>query len=282
MAIVKYGNLVWNYASEKTDLYLDADLLKAALDITEILANVGDFQGRANLRTLLASLGIPDVAAKPLYTLLVTDRLDHGTYGLSALQVLLAALQTTANSVETDTQKLYDAAFGVAPADGSLASFIATGGTALGTRLPASMSLYDVLLGNVNLVNRAAAKEQIKATTIDLAQAAASYTLFTGTIQDVQVESLLIRLPNVNVSDDATITSISIQTNDATPQVFVNSVVGAKAYLTAEAQLGWTGVHLLKAGKLIRLTIAGGAADAATTCDVIVKCRAVVSGGYLA
>lgn len=53
-----------------------------------------------------------------------------------------AANQTT---IITDTEKIYDVALGVSPVDGSLASFIATGGTALGTRLPASKSLYDVV-----------------------------------------------------------------------------------------------------------------------------------------
>ncbi|GAH98830.1 unnamed protein product [marine sediment metagenome] len=38
----------------------------------------------------------------------------------------------------------------------------------------------------------------------------------------------------------------------------------------------------VKVGKKIQLTIAGGAADAATVCDVIAEYRAVVSGGYLA
>jgi hypothetical protein len=50
-----------------------------------INGNIGDFQAQTNLQTLLASLGIPDTAAKPLYTCLVTDRLDHATHGLSAL-----------------------------------------------------------------------------------------------------------------------------------------------------------------------------------------------------
>jgi len=49
-------------------------------------------------------------------------------------------------NIEIDTEKLYDAALGTSPADGSLASFIATGGTALGTRLPPSKSLYDVIV----------------------------------------------------------------------------------------------------------------------------------------
>ncbi len=123
---------------------------------------------------------------------------------------------------------------------------------------------------------------QVAPTTIDLQQAAGTYDLFTGTTQDVVVEKLLIRLPNVDVSDDVTITSISIQTNDTTPQVFISAADGAKVNLTAEAQLGYTGVVTVKVGKKIQLTIAGGAADEATVCDVIAECRAVVSGGYLA
>jgi hypothetical protein len=59
-----------------------------------INGNIGDFQAQTNLQTLLAALGIPDTAAKPLYTCLVTDRLDHGTYGLSALQTDVAAVNT--------------------------------------------------------------------------------------------------------------------------------------------------------------------------------------------
>ncbi len=191
------------------------------------------------------------------------------------------SVKASLDLVNTDTGKIYDATLGTDPVDGSLASFIATGGTALGTRLPASTSLYDVLLGNLATANRASGRPQIKATTIDLEQIAGTYTLMTGTTQDVIIESLLIRLPNVNVSNDATITSITIQTNDSEPQVFVNSVAGAKANLTAEVQIGWVGTALLKAGKLIQLTIAGGASDDPTVCDVVVKCRAVVSGGYL-
>jgi len=123
---------------------------------------------------------------------------------------------------------------------------------------------------------------QVATTTIDLQQAADTYDLFIGTTQDVVVERLLIRLPNVDVSDDVTITSISIQTNDTTAQVFISAADGAKVNLTAEAQLGYTGVIMIKVGKKIQLTIAGGAADEATVCDVIAEYRAVVAGGYLA
>jgi len=63
------------------------------VDLNAILADVGDFSGQANLQTLLAALAIPDTAGKGLYVELATDRLDDATYGLSALQVLIAALQ---------------------------------------------------------------------------------------------------------------------------------------------------------------------------------------------
>ena len=123
---------------------------------------------------------------------------------------------------------------------------------------------------------------QIAATTIDLNQVAGTYDLFTGTTQDVVLEKLVIRMPNIAAG--GAITSISIQTDDTTPQVIISAADGVVANLTAEAQLAWTGAILIDAGTgaKIRLTIAGGAHGVAYVCDVIAECRAVVSGGYLA
>ena len=123
---------------------------------------------------------------------------------------------------------------------------------------------------------------QIKPTTIDLNQAAATYDLVTATSGDVLVESLVLRCP-VDCSDDAgAFTGISIQTDDTTAQVFISQANGVKANLTDQSQIAWTGAILLKATKKIQLTIYGGAADEATVCDIVAKYRAVVSGGYLA
>jgi len=123
---------------------------------------------------------------------------------------------------------------------------------------------------------------KMAATTEDLQQAAGNYTLFTGTGQAVVVERLLIRLPNVNVADDAVITSISIQTDDTTAQVFISNIQGAKANLTAEQQLSWRGAIMVAVGTNIQLTINGGAADAPTVCDIVAEYRTVVAGGTLA
>jgi hypothetical protein len=124
-------------------------------------------------------------------------------------------------------------------------------------------------------------RTQIKATTIDLNQGIGSYDLFTASVQDVVVESLVIRMSGGAIG--GALTSVSIQTDDATPIVFIDAAAGAVANLTNEAQLAWTGAALLDAdtGAKIRLTIAGGAAGVSRVCDVVAKYSPVVSGGTL-
>lgn len=60
--------------------------------------DLGDWSARTNLKSLLASLGIPDTADKPLYTCIVTDRLDNGTYGLAALNTAITALNNLSST----------------------------------------------------------------------------------------------------------------------------------------------------------------------------------------
>ena len=68
---------------------------------------------------------------------------DGGAAQDDSVKASLDLAHTDLDTIITDTEKIYDVSLGVAPVDGSLASFLATGGTALGTRLPASTSLYD-------------------------------------------------------------------------------------------------------------------------------------------
>jgi len=131
------------------------------------------------------------------------------------------------------------------------------------------------------VAEKAKGRLQIAATTIELNQAAGAKDLFTGTTQDVVVEKLVFRMPNVDISGGG-VTSISIQTNDTTAQVFISSTTGDLANLTQEAQLAWTGACLIKVGTKIQLTIAGATAGVACSCDVVAECRAVVAGGHLA
>ncbi len=120
---------------------------------------------------------------------------------------------------------------------------------------------------------------QIRATPIDLNHAVGTYTLFTGSIQAVILDSLVIAMP-VGAAGGA-LTSISIQTDDATLQTIISAIQGAVANLTSENQLYWIGRIRIGVGKRIRLTIAGGATGAPYICNVNAQYRAVVNGGVL-
>lgn len=121
------------------------------------------------------------------------------------------------------------------------------------------------------------------ATTIDLNQAAGDYDLYTATGGTVYIDAFTITLPNVDCSDDLTITSISVQTDMATVTVLLSAVAGAVANLTALASFTYSGSpFVLTVGKKIQLTIAGGAADAPTVCTVSAQHQAITPAAYLA
>lgn len=83
--------------------------------------------------------------------------------------------------------------------------------------------------------------------------------------------------------DGGTIDNTTIGGTTPAPGAFttLKQTTGAKANLTAENQLSWDGAIYLGVGDKIQLTIAGGAADASTVCNIIAQYRAVVSGGSL-
>ena len=116
-------------------------------------------------------------------------------------------------------------------------------------------------------------------TTISLNQVAASYDLFTGAFQDCALEGIMIQMPTGAVG--GAVTSISIQTDDATPAVLINSTTGAVGNLTSEAVLSWTGLTAITVGTKIQATIAGGAHGSAYVCKVTALYRPITNGGKL-
>lgn len=120
---------------------------------------------------------------------------------------------------------------------------------------------------------------QIAKTTIDLNQGTGAKDLFTGATQDTMLESLIIKMPTGDAG--APLTSISIQTDDATPAVLINSTDGDVSNLVSEAEIYWTGVAHITVGTKIQLTIAGGAHGSTYTCKVTAKYRSMTDGGVL-
>jgi len=135
--------------------------------------------------------------------------------------------------------------------------------------------LYSTPDGGTNWVLKSAEGVRFQTTTIDLKQAAASYTLFTAGTSNIEILYLAIIIPE-DLTAEAALTSISIQSTDSTPVVFVSSTAGAVANLTKNKYLQYNAGGVVVGAKLIQLTIAGGATAASQVCSVFVAYREAV------
>jgi len=266
------GGNTFNKATDSLEaIGEDTDSLLTA--VAAVNTDLGDYSAQTSLQSLLAALGIPDVAAKSLYTCLITDRLDNGTYGLSALETLV-------DGVEGDlTLALADIGDASASTLGSLLAIV--GNPAANSITATIEDIHNTDLPAVATLVAAtvAGRLQIVSTTESLNQVAASYPLFTGTTQAVILEKVNLKMPTGAAG--GAITSITIQTDDATPGVVFNSTTGAVANLTSEADMSWTGALLINVGTILTLTINGGAHGSAYVATVVAQYRSIVSGGTL-
>lgn len=122
----------------------------------------------------------------------------------------------------------------------------------------------------------------VETTTINLKQVAASYDLFEVKGKDCMIDGLVFIIP-ADLSGEAALTSVSIQSTDDTPVVFLSAAAGAVANLDAAGKhFVYRGPDVVAKDKKIQLTIAGGATAADQVCSVYVLYRPVGSGGYLA
>lgn len=266
------GGNTFNKATDSLEaIGEDTDSLLTA--VAAVNTDLGDYSAQTSLQSLLAALGIPDVAAKSLYTCLITDRLDNGTYGLSALETLV-------DGVEGDlTLALADIGDASASTLGSLLAIV--GNPAANSITATIEDIHNTDLPAVATLVAAtvAGRLQIVSTTESLNQVAASYPLLTGTTQAVILEKVNLKMPTGAAG--GAITSITIQTDDATPGVVFNSTTGAVANLTSEADMSWTGSLLINVGTILTLTINGGAHGSAYVATVVAQYRSIVSGGTL-
>ena len=115
-------------------------------------------------------------------------------------------------------------------------------------------------------------------SNIDLHQAAGDYDLFTATSDAIQVLEFGLIIPSDLTGEAAgSLTSISVQSTDTAPSVLISSTAGAKANLTLEKHLLYTGAGVVAGTKNIQLTIAGGATTAEQLCKTWVKYQEIFS-----
>ena len=119
--------------------------------------------------------------------------------------------------------------------------------------------------------------------TVDLHNGAGNLDLFTATGGSVYVEYFSLTLPNLDLTDDAALTGITVQTDTTTVITLIASAAGLKAQLTANKVFTYATPFALPVGKKIQLTIVGGTATAdPTTCVTSCRYRAINPAGYLA
>ena len=145
----------------------------------------------------------------------------------------------------------------------------------------------DSILSDLGLIHdqvlaTAVGKNQVATTTEDLNVCPATLDLFTGTTQDFMLTGFSFKMPNVDMSDDCGVTSISVVTDDVTAQTIISVADGDVANLTAEAEISWTGRIKITVGTKIQLILAGASAAATTVVLITADGYAIVAGGNLA
>ena len=118
--------------------------------------------------------------------------------------------------------------------------------------------------------------------TVNLFHAAGTVDLFTATGGSVYVEYFTLTLPDKDLTDDAALTGITVQTDTTTVIPLIASAAGLKAQLTNLKVFTYATPFALPVGKKIQLTIVGGTAtDNPTTCITSCRYRAINPAGYL-
>ena len=174
---------------EKTDAQILAEINANETKIDAIQTDLGDYSGQTNLQSLLAALGIPDTAAKPLYTCLVTDRLDSGTYGLNALKLLVDAVQTAVNITTATTPRIVERSAAVLPASTQTAYYTVTGRVLITQIVGEVTTIFDGTVNSIKLIANPTALADVDLCTALVVTSDAAGTMYTitGTLTDAMV-----------------------------------------------------------------------------------------------
>lgn len=120
-------------------------------------------------------------------------------------------------------------------------------------------------------------QSEVKEFTINLAQAAATYDLFTAS-GDVAIEDISYYVSTVG----ATFTSVAVQTNDTTVLALVSAVEGAVANILAGKTLRPAAAQSfqLRSGKKVQYVIVGVTGTGAI--KAVVRFRPITGGATIA
>jgi len=263
-------------------------------DIQTTLGTPANFMANVASLALEATLGTHDTDIKTLLST-IAGYIDTEIAAITAAGPTLTQMNTAHALLATPAQvatalDTYDA-IKRSEATSDKEAVIAAIPAMVGTDNAATEAKQDIIDTNVDDIevlvdSKVMGRLQVATTTWDLKRGdagAGTDVLFTGTTQAVILESLIVRMPTTSdVTDDGTITSMAIATDDAEPGIIIAAADAPVASMTPESQFGWTGTLYIPVDTEIEGTLAGGDADAECLVIVTATYRAVVSGGYLA
>lgn len=261
---------------------------------TDIKADLGDYSGQSNLQTLLAALGIPDTLNKPLYTVLVTDRLDHATNGLAAIKAEVEGL-AGASMVGTNNAALaVDLEDAMQKATGPAYNQDTDSLEAIRELLDAMAAYIDtevaailldtgtdgvVVNSRTQAAERLAGVPQTIEVSITAALNAGLVTVATITAQPCVIDKVVL---HADTAAHADMITAAIEGGASQVFEFIGTTDATEANLNAvDKQLGWTGVARFAATKTITIDLQGSGSNAADL-TVTITYHAAVDGGYLA
>jgi hypothetical protein len=256
--------------------------------IDAIQADIGDPSSRTNFQNLEDMIGIPDAANSS-----VDDILRTGFDSTSITSNGDGSILEREEYIQDEVNKIDGATLATAPTANSLAAFIASGGTALGTELADSKSLVDALgsdgttlaygsgsmlgaIGTLHVVSKTLTSSNITQAGVDITGVSSGGALM---IEDIFM--------NTDGTGLATGTNFQIDTDNANgvPTLFAETVANLGANKTESLTTGSvtaiTGGVLETGKKLIAKSTVADCTGAGTI-TIVIKFRRVAAGATVA
>lgn len=196
-------------------------------------------------------------------------------------------------TIDTNTKKIDSGAISGTPTASSLATFIATGGTALGTALAASKSLIDAIgsngsalaYGSGSALGAIGTSFWIKKTVTSSAILEASDVDITGVSSggELAIDEVIVKTDGTGL---ATGTNFELKSNNAKglENIFVETVANLGASKTVDLDTASvTGIKtVLESGAKLQVHSTVAACDGAGTIDIYVKFIRLSAGATVA
>jgi hypothetical protein len=277
--------------------------------------------GAGSLATFIASggvaLGTPLATSKSLINCLGTDGTTANVATAASAVSLFGAIGTNeadattpfssanvqANAdgtvlereeyIQAEADKIDMVTLAVSPAAGSLAQFIASGGTALGAALAASKSIVDAIGSNGSALVYGAGSAlgaigtvfTIKKTMVSSAVLESAPVAITSASSggELQIENVVVKTDGTGL---ATGTNFEVKTNNARGELnfFVETVANLGASKTVDmAGASVTGENtVLESGKILQVHATGADCTGAGEIDIYVTFRRLSAGATVA